>query len=216
MVEEVKKPIQIRFGEKYSQFFDEIVNCELANRKSDNGFTEQEKPMIKPRPGSTRTGNTLVPSWDIATAYTTGQIVAYSNIMYKALSGSTGSTPPSANWSVFTGGTSKTYFYVDRNRVSRQFRAFNNNLYYLNGSTWTSIKAIGTVDIEFSTQRVPMNASGADSTQYTVAAISSGAEKVKKAAGDTLNANNNIGTIVIITNGVYKGCYASIISYDSA
>ena len=135
--------------------------------------------------------------------------------MYKATAGSTGSTPPSANWTVFTGGTSKTYFYVDRNRVSRQFRAFDNNLYYLNGSTWTSLKAIGTVDIEFSTQRVPMNTSGADSTQYTVAAESTGAEKVKKAAGDTLNANNNIGTILVVTNGIYKGCYASIIAWDS-
>ena len=216
MVEEAKKPIQVRFGEKYSQFFDEIINCELANRKSDSGFIEQEKPMIKPRPWSTRIGNTLVPSWDVATAYVLWDIVAYGNVMYKASAGSTGSTPPSANWTVFTEWTSKQYFYIDRNRVSRHFRAFNNNLYYLNGSTWTSIKAIGTVDIEFSTQRVPMNASGADSTNYTVAAVSSGAEKVKKAAGDTLNANNNIGKILIVTNWVYKGCYASIISWDSA
>ena len=215
MVEEQKKPIQIRFGEKYSQFFDEIVNCELANRKSDQGFTEENQPMLKPRPWTVRVGNTLAPSWDVATAYVTGNIVSHNSVMYKATAGSTGSTPPSANWTVFTGGTSKTYFYVDRNRVSRQFRAFDNNLYYLNGSTWTSLKAIGTVDIEFSTQRVPMNTSGADSTQYTVAAESTGAEKVKKAAGDTLNANNNIGTILVVTNGIYKGCYASIIAWDS-
>jgi hypothetical protein len=89
MVEDTKKPIQVRFGEKYSQFFDEIINCELANRKSDQGFIEQEKPMLKPRPGSIRTGNSLAPSWEVATAYTTGQIVAYSGFMYKAVSGST-------------------------------------------------------------------------------------------------------------------------------
>lgn len=53
--------------------------------------------------------------------------------------------------------------------------------------------------------------SNTDPTQYTVAALSTGAEKIKKAAGDTLNANNNVGRILMITNGVYKGCYASII-----
>lgn len=51
--------------------------------------------------------------------------------MYKATAGSTGSTPPSANWAVFTDGTSKQYFSVDRLGVSRHFRAFNNKLYYL-------------------------------------------------------------------------------------
>ena len=56
--------------------------------------------------------------------------------------------------------------------------------------------------------------SSTDSTNYTVASASSGAEKIKKAAGDTLNANNNVGKILMITNGVYKGCYASIIAYD--
>lgn len=55
-----------------------------------------------------------------------------------------------------------------------------------------------------------------DSTQYTVAAVSTGAEKIKKAAGDSLNANNNIGTVLLITNGIYKWCYAPIIAYDSA
>lgn len=98
MVEDVKKPIQIRFGERSSQFFDEIINCELANRKSDQGFIEQEKPMIKPRSGTTRTGNTLCPSWDTTVAYVTGDIVAYNNIMYKAVANSTGSLPTSANW----------------------------------------------------------------------------------------------------------------------
>lgn len=55
-----------------------------------------------------------------------------------------------------------------------------------------------------------------DSTQYTVATVSTGAEKIKKAAGDSLNANNNIGTVLLITNGIYKWCYAPIIAYDSA
>lgn len=255
MVEDAKKPIQVRFGEKYSQFFDEIINCELANRKSDRGFIEVEKPMLKPRPWSSRVGNTLCPSWDIATAYTTGDIVAYENIMYKASAGSTWSTPPSANWTVFTWWTSKTYFYVDRNRVSRQFRAFNNNLYYLNGATWTFLKSIGTVDIEFSTQRAPVtiplswNAATAykvnekvivawvvyrctaahtnqtppnvsywsvsdyDWVEYTVWGASSAAEKVSRSTLDPLNSNNNIGKILLITNGTYKWCYAPIIAF---
>ena len=58
--------------------------------------------------------------------------------------------------------------------------------------------------------------SSTDSTQYTVAAASTAAERIKKAAGDTLNANNNVGKILMITNGVYKGCYAYIIAWDSA
>ena len=57
--------------------------------------------------------------------------------------------------------------------------------------------------------------SSTDPTQYTVAAVSSGAERIKKATGDTLNTNNNVGKILMITNGVYKGCYASIIAYDT-
>lgn len=258
MVEEVKKPIQIRFGEKYSQFFDEIINCELANRKSDGWFIEQDKPMIKPRPGTIRTGNTLTPSWDVATAYVIGDIVTYNNVMYKATAWSTWSTPPSANWTVFTWGTSKQYFSIDRLGVSRHFRAFNNKLYYLLWTTWTFLKDIGTVDIEFSSQRAPVTipqawnsatayvvnnkvilgwivyrcilghtnqtppnvtywvVSDYDGVQYTVAAVSSGAEKIKKATTDPLNSNNNVGKIIMITNGVYKGCYASIISYDTA
>ena len=70
------------------------------------------------------------------------------------------------------------------------------------------------------TNSAPPNAnwtvSDQDSTEYTVAAVSSSAEKIKKAAGDTLNANNNVGKILLITFGIYKGCYAPIISYDTA
>ncbi len=69
------------------------------------------------------------------------------------------------------------------------------------------------------TNSAPPNAnwttSDQDSTEYTVAAVSSGAEKIKKAWGDTLNANNNVGKILLITLGIYKGCYAPIISYDT-
>ena len=178
--------------------------------------------------------------------------------MYRCKSAHTNQTPPNTTyWDVFTGGSSKLFFSTDRQGQRRAYRAFNNNLYYLNGSTWTLLGALGTTDVEFSTQRVPMlnilpwsstktyvvgdrvtlsgviyncilghtnqtppNAtywavSSTDPTQYTVAAVSSGAEKIKKAAGDTLNANNNVGKILMITNGVYKGCYASIIAYDS-
>jgi len=70
------------------------------------------------------------------------------------------------------------------------------------------------------TNSVPPNAnwttSDQDSTEYTVLTTSSGPEKIKKAVGDTLNANNNVGKILLITFGIYKGCYAPIISYDSA
>ncbi len=71
MVEDKAQVIQIRFNKKYSSFFDEFLNCELANRKSDVGFIEVERPMLKPRRGTARVGNELVTDWDIATAYLT-------------------------------------------------------------------------------------------------------------------------------------------------
>lgn len=58
--------------------------------------------------------------------------------------------------------------------------------------------------------------SSTDPTEYTVASASSGAEKIKKNAADIPNANDNVGKILMITNGVYKGCYASIIAYDGS
>lgn len=258
-VEDASQVIQVRFNKKYSWYFDEFVNCDLSNRKSDSGLIEVDRPMLRPRRGTVRVGNALVTNWSSATAYVVGDVVVLAGIMYRCKSGHTNQTPPNATyWDVFTGWSSKLFFYTDRQGQRRAYRAFNNNLYYLNGATWTSLWALGTTDVEFSTQRVPMlnilpwssttayvigdrvslagviyncilghtnqtppnvtywAVSSTDPTQYTVAAVSSGAEKIKKAAGDTLNANNNVGKILMITNGVYKGCYASIIAYDTA
>ena len=46
--------IKVRFNEKTRNFFDELINCDLGNRKSDQGFIEVDRPMLKPRQGSTR------------------------------------------------------------------------------------------------------------------------------------------------------------------
>ena len=54
-------------------------------------------------------------------------------------------------------GQSKLFFYTDLKGVRRLYRVFDSNLQYLNGTTWTTIKAVGTNDVEFSTQRVPVN-----------------------------------------------------------
>lgn len=43
-----------------------------------------------------------------------------------------------------------------------------------------------------------------DGVEYTVSAVSSGAEKIGRNTNDPLNANNNIGKILLITNGAYK------------
>lgn len=256
-VQDSQQIIQVRFNKTYAKFFDEFFNCELSNRAADSGFIETDRPKLGPRRGSTRIGNPLVNDWSAVTTYVIGDVVIDDGVMYRCTTGHTNSQPPSANWAVFTGGTSKQFWYTDRQWARRVFRAFNNILYYLDGGTWTSLWDIGTTDIEFSTQKVPMlnilpwsstkayvigervtldgviyncilghtnqtppngtywAVSSTDPTQYTVAAVSTGAEKIKKAAGDTLNANNNIGKILMITNGVYKGCYASIIGWDS-
>lgn len=77
------------------------------------------------------------------------------------------------------------FFFTDRSGTRRAYRAFNNNLYYLNGTTWTLIKAIGTNDVEFSQQRVPFTTSGTLNTEYTVATESTTVgESIKKDAAD--------------------------------
>lgn len=50
-----------------------------------------------PSPGS------IYPTWNATTAYITGNVVVYNNVVYTASAGSTGSTPPSGNWT--TGGS---------------------------------------------------------------------------------------------------------------
>jgi len=208
--------ISIRFNEKSRGYFDTIENAELSNRKQDTGLVELDRPMLRPRAGTVRYGSVVIATWNIATAYLTWDYVVHDDIVYVANAGSTGSTPPSANWDVVTSPSqSKLFFYTDRLGVRRAYRVFNNTLQYSTGSTWTNLTAVGTNSVEFSIQRVPVNTTGLDSISRTTSSVSSAAEKVKKDAWDTLNANNNVGTILLVTSGIYKGCYAPIIAYDS-
>lgn len=75
--------VQVRFNEKTRNFFDELINCDLGNRKSDQGFIEVDRPMLKPRNGSTRIGNELISDWSSSTTYVVGDIVVYNNVLYK-------------------------------------------------------------------------------------------------------------------------------------
>ncbi len=102
-VNDTDSVIQVRFNEKTRNFFDELINCELGNRKSDQGFIEIDRPMLKPRRGSTRVGNELISDWLSSTTYVVGDIVIYNDVLYKCATGHTNSIPPSANWTVFTG-----------------------------------------------------------------------------------------------------------------
>lgn len=47
-------------------------------------------------------GQSAYPAWSSTTAYVTGNVVTYNGVIYTASAGSTGSTPPSGNWT--TGG----------------------------------------------------------------------------------------------------------------
>jgi len=253
------KTIPIKFNERYSNYFDSIYNCEISNRKSDRGLIEKDRPQIWPRPGTSRIGNEIIKDWSSATAYVIWDYVVLNSIVYKCILGNTNQTPPNGTyWVVVSAGQSKLFFYTDLKWVRRLYRVFDSNLQYINGSTWTTIKAVGTNDVEFSTQRVPVNVindwnsstayiindkvylnwvtyicilgntnqtppnvtywtvSTQDSTNRTSPTLASGPEKVMRDAADTLNGNNNIGTILLITSGIYKGCYAPIISYSSA
>lgn len=75
--------VQVRFNEKTRNFFDELINCDLGNRKSDQGFIEVDRPMLKPRNGSTRIGNELISDWSSSTTYVVGDIVVYNDVLYK-------------------------------------------------------------------------------------------------------------------------------------
>jgi hypothetical protein len=75
--------VQVRFNEKTRNFFDELINCDLGNRKSDQGFIEVDRPMLKPRNGSTRVGNELISDWSSSTTYVVGDIVVYNDVLYK-------------------------------------------------------------------------------------------------------------------------------------
>ena len=255
-VTDVVKPIQIRFGKNIANYFDEIENVDIGNRKSDAWLIETDRPMIKPRAGTTRVWNNQAPIWSSSTAYSVWDVVFSDGILYRCTTWHTNSLPPSANWATYEQTTGNQFFYTGKQNVRRHYKVFNNGLYYLNSTTWTLLKDIGTNEVDFSQQRVPVlnirdwsatkayvigerayynwviyscilghtnqtppNAtywvvSSVVPTEYTMPSAATGAEKVKKAAGDTLNATNNIGKVLLITSGVYKGCYASIIAWD--
>lgn len=48
-------------------------------------------------------GQSAYPTWNATTAYVTGNVVIYNGVIYTASAGSTGSAPPSGNWT--TGGS---------------------------------------------------------------------------------------------------------------
>lgn len=211
------KNITIRFTEKFANYFDYIFNCKIQNRLSDQWLIDRDRPMLAPRDGTSRVWNEIIKDWSSATAYVTWDYVVLSGIIYKCTNNNTNQTPPNgAFWVVSTPSQSKGFFYTDRAGTRRQYRVFDYALQYLNWTTWTTIKTLTSNDVEFSTERVPLNTSWADSTSRTSAALASTTERVKKDAGDTLNANNNVWTILLITSGIYKGCYAPIIAYDTA
>lgn len=211
------KNITIRFTEKFANYFDSIYNCQIKNRLSDQWLIEKDRPMLAPRDGTSRLWNEIIKDWSAATAYIVGDYVILDDITYICVLNHTNQTPPNVTyWTVVTPGQSKWFFYTDRLGTRRHYRVFDNNLQYLNSTTWTNINTLTSNDVEFSVQRVPLNTSGADSTSRTMPSTATWAEKVKRDAGDTLNANNNIGTIVLITSGIYQWCYAPIIAYDSS
>jgi hypothetical protein len=60
--------------EKLNQKFDEIFNCEVDNRTSDLGFTDIQKLMIRPRPGTERISKMLS-----GTSGQVGQLFAFTD-----------------------------------------------------------------------------------------------------------------------------------------
>lgn len=210
------KNITIRFTEKFANYFDYIFNCQIKNRLSDQWLIDRDRPQIASRDWTSRVGNEIIKDWSAITAYVTGDYVVLSDVIYKCTNNNTNQTPPNASyWTVSTPSQSKWFFYTDRAWTRRHYRVFDTKLQYLNSTTWTTIKTLTSNDVEFSTQRVPLNVSWADSTSRTTAWNATTTERVKKDAWDTLNANNNIWTILLITSGIYKGCYAPIIAYDT-
>lgn len=164
--------------------------------------------------GSYRIGNKLITGWSISTAYAIGDIVYLSGKQYKATAAHTGSQPPSANWTEVLKGNADALFYTDRNRVRRHYRVFDSKLWYLNTNTWTSIKDLQTDNVKLQVQRIPVLFAGGTPTEYTTGTASTGAEKVKKAGADGGGAAN-VGKVLVITTGIYKGAYAPIIDYTA-
>lgn len=68
-VNDSRSYLPIRFNSNYSENFDEIINCQITNRKSDSGLIDRNKPTIRPRAGSYRIGNELISTYVSTTAY---------------------------------------------------------------------------------------------------------------------------------------------------
>ncbi len=51
--------LKYKIDDQFFGNFDELQNITVSNRKSDVGFTDQKKMMIRMRPGTTQTGNTI-------------------------------------------------------------------------------------------------------------------------------------------------------------
>lgn len=206
--------IRVRFSDRHAGFFDEMINVALSNRKSDSWFIEKDRPMLWPRPWSYGIGNKIITSWSASTSYSIGDIVFLSGKQYKATAANTNSQPPSANWTEVLKWNTDAIFYTDRNRVRRHYRVFDNKLWYLNSNTWTSIKDLQTDNVKLQVQRIPVLFAGGTPTEYTTPSVASAAEKVKKSASDT-TPTANIGKVLVITTGVYKGAFAPITDYTS-
>jgi hypothetical protein len=43
-------PLKFKINKDFSANFDELVNIDVSNRKSDVGFTEEDQLMIRMRP----------------------------------------------------------------------------------------------------------------------------------------------------------------------
>jgi len=99
-------------------------------------------------------------------------------------------------------------------KVRRNYRVFDNKLWYLNSNVWTSIKDLQTDSVKLQVQRIPVLFGGGTPTEYTTGTVSSGAEKVRKAPGDPGGAAN-VWKVLVITSGIYKGAFAPIIDYTS-
>jgi len=64
-----KNLVKFKINDKFAQFFDELVNIRLTNRKSDVGFTDEDSMMVAMRPWTTRIWNAITGGSGNWTAY---------------------------------------------------------------------------------------------------------------------------------------------------
>lgn len=210
------KSIQVKFNEKFSNYFDFIENSAISNRLGDRWFTDLDKPMLWPRPGTKRVGNALIVAYTNRT-YSQWNYVKYSNKIFKALR-DTSSTPPSWDWQEVTPFMqSVQFFYTDRTRKRRHYRVFDKNLYYLSDANqWEKIRDVGTNDVWFQVVKIPVNLNNSNPDERTTAKEASTTEAVARDTNDGAGDGNQwyVGKTLLVTSGIYKWCYAPIISYD--